>query len=572
LANPRVPHLIRRGEGYYFRRAVPSYLVSCFGRREIKLSLGTNIFKEARWRCRTLATAFEQVLDRVEQMSEPTANEINNLLRKYFEAGLKFNAENVEDSLGGPHPGFDVENEAALATGELAQLRQMVATRNYSRLVQFAAERLAVEDGYDFPVKGGDKWDELCHGVARANVENRRIYLAMLSGDYSATMPLDPLFAEAVPEVKSKVYNTPHIAVMVEQFLKFKASTMWANKTHLDYVRVLKWFEETVGENREFGSLKGSDIAAYRDLLMAIPKNLSKSKSFEDMKLKEVIATSQEAEKLSMKTIRKYFMMMKTFVNWCCDELDIPNAPGAKIKIAFPSNPQDARLPFSSDQLTRLFSSPLYSGCKSVNRRAIPGAKVIRDGKFWIPLVALFSGMRMGEIIQLGTEDFRNDGGIWYLDINSTTSNGVAKKLKTTQSKRRIPIHEQLVQIGFVEYCKHRIENPGKDPRLFPEVKPGKDGYASHNFSKWFGRYVEQVDVKKPKTSFHSFRHNFKDRLHEAGVSDSHQHVLMGHSDKSVSASYGSGLSIGVLFKDMSEVSYPELDLSHLHSLTQVDG
>ena len=84
------------------------------------------------------------------------------------------------------------------------------------------------------------------------------------------------------------------------------------------------------------------------------------------------------------------------------------------------------------------------------------------------------------------------------------------KKLKTEQSKRVIPIHNDLVNLGLVAF-KERQEEKGVE-RLFSDAVLSGDGTYSSTFSKWFSRYLDNIGIKTDKTSFHSFRHNMKGR------------------------------------------------------------
>ena len=187
---------------------------------------------------------------------------------------------------------------------------------------------------------------------------------------------------------------------------------------------------------------------------------------------------------------------------------------------------------------------------------------VVRDGKYWVPILGLYTGARLGEIVQLLVSDVREEGGIDYFDINRDEAGG--KSLKTSSSQRVIPVHPELVRFGFMEYVENR-RGKGPSGRLFSEIKQGKDGSYSHNFSKYFGRYLKQVGVKTNKTTFHSFRHNFTDALRNGAVEDSRMKSLLGHSDKSVTAEYGSGgPPLKVLAEDMKKVKF-DVELSHLH-------
>jgi integrase len=223
------------------------------------------------------------------------------------------------------------------------------------------------------------------------------------------------------------------------------------------------------------------------------------------------------------------------------------------VKIQSKTNDKDARYPFTPEQLQKLFSSPLYVGHLSDASRYKPGPLVIKDGKYWIPLIGLFTGMRLGEIVQLLNSDLKVEKDIHYFDVNR--SEGDDKKLKTDSSERRIPLHPKLISLGFLNFAAAR-QKAAPSQRLFEEIKKGKDGYYSHNFSKWFSRYTVLTGIKTPKTVFHSFRHNFKDALVEAGIEDSKVRELMGHHDGSVTAAYGSHSSIPLLYENISKIGY----------------
>jgi hypothetical protein len=52
------------------------------------------------------------------------------------------------------------------------------------------------------------------------------------------------------------------------------------------------------------------------------------------------------------------------------------------------------RTPWEPEHLARLFFSPLWTGCRSPERRHLPGRMVIEDGWWWVPFLALFAGLR----------------------------------------------------------------------------------------------------------------------------------------------------------------------------------
>lgn len=290
------------------------------------------------------------------------------------------------------------------------------------------------------------------------------------------------------------------------------------------------------------------------------------------MTVLEAAEAADPEDKLAPKTADKYLKTMKSFLNWCVEEEHLKSVPGAKVKIAYNSAPQEARYPFTKKQLETLLASPVYTGSKSLTRRKQPGDIIIKDGMYWIPLIGLFTGMRLGEIVQMHCADVKEEDGVWFFDVTAMSDDNEelnsgegSKSLKTAQSRRRIPVHSVLINAGFLDYLKASIKNKKHGKRLFPEIRKGSDGYYSHNFSKKFGRYLEALKIKTPKTVFHSLRHNFKDALDAGGVEDSHQDALMGHTDyKKAKNLYGSGKNLKVLQGDIEKISY-QIDFSRLY-------
>lgn len=225
---------------------------------------------------------------------------------------------------------------------------------------------------------------------------------------------------------------------------------------------------------------------------------------------------------------------------------------------------REERDPFSSNELNAIFSAPVYTGCKSAREWLSPGALVRRDaGIFWVPLLGLFTGARLGEIIQLYTADIGEQDGIRYFDINA---NGDDKRLKNPNARRRIPVHRTLIDLGFLEHVEERRRKGEK--RLFPDLEMGADGYYSSPFSKRFGRFLGAVGVKRRTNAFHSFRHSFEDACRASGVSKEVMDALQGHGERGMSARYGSGFGLETLNDAITELHYRDLDLTHLHGAT----
>ena len=77
---------------------------------------------------------------------------------------------------------------------------------------------------------------------------------------------------------------------------------------------------------------------------------------------------------------------------------------------------------------------------------------------FWVPLISIFSGMRMGEITPLYLDNIKEIRGNhrekrWCFDIVEEPDRP-DKKLKTLSSRRIVPIHDTLIDLGLIELIK----------------------------------------------------------------------------------------------------------------------
>jgi integrase len=269
-----------------------------------------------------------------------------------------------------------------------------------------------------------------------------------------------------------------------------------------------------------------------------------------------------EATKISVATINKQLSAVQAILVWANDNGLVPEDIGwsdPSSRMRLPEDQSD-REPFELAELQMIFSSSLFSGDKK--RKGSRG-----DAGTWLPLIALFTGARQAEIAGLTVADVQSDPstGIAYLVIAEQLKTG--KRLKTKMSQRAIPVHDQLISLGLLDYAAAR-KTTGELAWLFPTVAPDQAG-AVQAWSKWFGRYLRKtVGIVDTAKVFHSFRHGFKDAARSAGVPLETHDALMGQSSASaVSQGYGAKQMLhrftAKALKDaVDKVQYPGLDLS----------
>ncbi|MGI9569174.1 MAG: site-specific integrase, partial [Desulfobulbia bacterium] len=128
---------------------------------------------------------------------------------------------------------------------------------------------------------------------------------------------------------------------------------------------------------------------------------------------------------MSPKTANKRLTAITTFFNWVlATHDDIERNPFDKIRIIFKSDIRRERKAFTIEELNTIFHSPIYTGCKTLKHWKQSGKIIPKESaKFWIPLIGLFSGMRLGEIVQLYKTDIKSEHGIVYFDIAPSAVN-----------------------------------------------------------------------------------------------------------------------------------------------------
>lgn len=117
---------------------------------------------------------------------------------------------------------------------------------------------------------------------------------------------------------------------------------------------------------------------------------------------------------------------------------------------------QSDKMPFNQGQMTTIYTSPMFTGCKSETQRAKEGHYVYKNPYYWTFLIWPLPEPGSGEIVQLEFEDIKQSDGVWFFDINDEGD----KTVKTAKSRRKAPVHDFLIKIGFLEYYQERLQRP----------------------------------------------------------------------------------------------------------------
>lgn len=281
--------------------------------------------------------------------------------------------------------------------------------------------------------------------------------------------------------------------------------------------------------------VKRAHLREYRDVLLNLPVK-GRSKEIQDLPLREV-AKRKWSHTVSRDTVMKLLgFISQGFVIAVSEDWAYENPREGIIIPVRPSSKSVKRREFRPKELGSLFSSPLFNKCGGNRKEATTGSVEIRDYRYWLPLVALYSGARLAELCQLETTNLRQDGDVWFLEITEVADDEevVGKSLKTQGSTRNVPVHRMLIENGFIAYAQAATE-----PYIF-RSKYASQQRLSHEYSKWFGRYLDKIGLDDPGIVFHSFRHNFISACRKANIIKEVHDSFTGHKPQDIGGKYGS--------------------------------
>ena len=170
--------------------------------------------------------------------------------------------------------------------------------------------------------------------------------------------------------------------------------------------------------------------------------------------------------------------------------------------------------------------------------------------RYWIALLGLFSGLRIGEASQLRPRDFRRLDGIDCVVVTASKLDAQGQRVgpdqqrtKTFSGRRMIPLHPELVRLGLLDYAADRVASNSTwlfDLPWYP--KPGFGHYPTRDFAL----LSKAVGVHQAKRKVHhSFRATLSQALEEGGLLDTLVDRLLGHKVRTVRAKHYSRNSDG---------------------------
>jgi integrase len=307
--------------------------------------------------------------------------------------------------------------------------------------------------------------------------------------------------------------------------------------------------------DKTLGSITSTDGANFRLTMRALPGAYYHAKVFrplyEERNIDGLVVAREALEqknpndplaaRMTAKTFNKHYSAISTFTKWAkangyLDRKAEFFLEGQFIDIeTTPDHHPEQRSSWSQDDLSRLFASPLFTGMESHSRWLRAGTFLARDERYWLPLMSACLGTRIDELAQLRVKHIRQttddpSDPVRYVDLKDPTLH-----LKEAASRRVIPLHRYLIELGFIE---DRVLGRDPDEYLFPEIVAANAlGKRSAPFVRFFDRVCESLGIAK---TLHEFRNTVITQLFKKTRRDhsAHCEAITGHASKTRSTMF----------------------------------
>jgi integrase len=343
---------------------------------------------------------------------------------------------------------------------------------------------------------------------------------------------------KVVPEVVPKV--TPRVSEIAVLYAEERsAQGRWAAKTAAQG-RTIFHLIASLLEDPQIGDVTKADIRKLGLNIAKLPANMTKRyRGLTPAQVLEKVGDDPAVARLEPRSVNKNYQHVRTLFAWATEHDYIAQNPASVLHDVEEGRAQDARKVFEDADITALFVEV--------------GKKARESYGIWIPRIMAFTGCRMGEAAQLRRKDVRVEQGTWVFDFNGDSDQ---KNLKTDGSRRLVPIHPRLIELGLLPFVED-----SDDEFLFPErvryTKNKRRGNVDR-LSKQLNRWLRSAGIEDKKKTFQSFRGTLATRLKDLGIPEYQIAEILGHENPNItSGRYGKRTDLTTLSAVLSRLSLP---------------
>ena len=320
--------------------------------------------------------------------------------------------------------------------------------------------------------------------------------------------------------------------------------------------KILEEFVEIVGDF-DFSRVTKKEVSYYIDVQTKLPPNRKKSQKYRDLTIKQVMELNlSQKETQTPQNINKRLSKLSVFGNWGVRQGLLLTNPFSGMKFLVKKQP-NRRQPFTTDDLKKILKPETYLNWTINFEHPYKIHKVNNKlPYYWVFLLGIFSGMRTNEMCQLRLSDLKKADKIWFMFVEDSENT----KVKTESSIRKIPLHPQLIELGFIDYVGNLRKK--KKTRVFWELREDRDGFASKVSRHYNEKFLPAIGVwEKHKKVLYCTRHTFINKLYSEKVDENVIKTLVGHEKEFTMKHYGGDpFTPEVLLEEISKVNYSKIN------------
>lgn len=557
-------NLKRTPNGYLFRKVIPKPLRGIIGKSEFKVHCG-KVYAQALANYHIESIKAQQVIDdartkllhadgavraaRARYMAPDTSlkpittatPELVEQLRGFWLSGLEHDlaqrAQGLDDDDFDEITSNIAEMQTALgkamARGQLEvvlpSLHQLLFVRGYVLALRPEEERKLAYDFLHAVMEG--------YEILKARHDGVRTPLPALSMTLPEYRPNETTCADRSTDILT-------LGVIVREFLDSYAKLPTGGEMLKKHSVALPLLAQMIGEDKPITKIRQTDLNRYFDEIQKLPSRWPDVCRQQNISVVELLKNEQLLGDKGMapKTfIDGYKACITAFLKSAKKDYQDQGFPttltteGTKYK-GKRKEGENAQRAMKLKELMRLFEGP------EVREMACNESKA---HQFWLLHVGLFTGARINEVCQINpqTDIFQcEETGIWCMHITDESPSHVDVK-KTTKnefSKRHVPFHPVLIDLGILRYIE-ALRSAGAK-LFFPGFAPMK-GRASPNAERWVRELFAQIGLRDETrcarlVGFHAFRSTILSQAQEQEVDLA---AITGHSGGKISTLENNG-------------------------------
>ena len=551
-------YLIQIGSRWYCRVRWPKEVWGTLGDGAFKKSLGTDSRAEAVLRLPGALQEFQARVQKAKaQQLEATprplgAGEITLLVSRWFEQAQSAFQPSTKPRQLDPQERHARNALLRQKHEQLARRRVQLGEGDYFALYPIV-DGLLTRAGLNVD-REDPSFGLLCQTLMRAWIALEETALAKMRGEFGH-QPADPILEElkAAEPGGGSAPAAKTLDNLIEAYGAAKGDR-WSQSTRNAYKPVYRVLRDTLGANRDVRSVDREAAREVFETVKGLPRNLGKNADLAKLPVPAAVAA---ARSLSLPTISpksindSYMALTVALFGWAVDERWIDHNPFTKLRVVEEVAPEDKRDAFTPEQLATVFGSAPWSTGDTA-----PSGK---PSLYWAPLIALYHGLRIGEPCGMLTEEITERDGLPVMNIKPND----LRPLKNRQTKRFVPIHPELIRLGFLEDVEERRR--AGDVQLFPEAQRDANGHYGDHVTDWFARLLKSrglqgQGINSGNLTLHSLRHTFEDALRDAGIDETLEgKTLAGRKRGSdpTAAAYGNGRNMAQLAEKLALITHP---------------